>query len=47
VKPSPDDQLDKPVFDALGKWIFRPAEMNGSPVAVKVFWGIPLASSAL
>jgi hypothetical protein len=42
VKQSPDEQFNKPVLDALSKWTFRPAEVAGSPVAVKVLLGIPL-----
>ena len=29
-------------FQALSKWVFRPAQLNGQPVAVKVLLGIPL-----
>jgi TonB-like protein len=43
VKQSPDEQLNQPVLDALGKWVFRPAELHGQPVPVKVLLGIPLA----
>ena len=42
VKQSPDIQLKKPLFEALSKWVFRPAELNGEPVSVKVLLGIPL-----
>lgn len=42
VKQSPDIQLKKPLFETLSKWVFRPAELNGEPVSVKVLLGIPL-----
>ena len=43
IKQSPDALLAEPVLTALGKWIFRPARLNGEPVPVKVLMGIPLA----
>ncbi len=43
VKQSPDTQLNAAVLAALGKWIFRPAELGGEPVAVKVLLGIPVS----
>ena len=43
VKESPDTQLNEPVLNALAKWIFRPGELNGERVAVKVLLGIPLS----
>jgi hypothetical protein len=42
IEQSPDNQLDEPVFQALEKWVFRPAQLNGEPVAAKVLMGIPL-----
>jgi hypothetical protein len=42
IEQSPDNQLDEPVAEALAKWVFRPAQLNGEPVAVKVLLGIPL-----
>jgi TonB family protein len=45
VKDSPDARLNQPVLDALQRWTFRPAQLNGAPVAVKVLLGIPLALS--
>jgi TonB family protein len=45
VKDSPDARLNQPALDALQRWIFRPAQLNGAPVAVKVLLGIPLALS--
>ncbi|MBZ5526884.1 MAG: energy transducer TonB [Acidobacteriia bacterium] len=43
VKQSPDGQLSRGLLRALDKWLFRPAELNGRPVPVKVLLGIPLA----
>ena len=43
VKQSPDPQLNQPALTALEKWVFRPAELNGEPVAVKALLGIPLS----
>jgi hypothetical protein len=31
-----------PIVQALSKWLFRPAQLNNQPVAVKVLVGIPL-----
>jgi hypothetical protein len=42
VKESPDDLLNEPLLRTLSKWIFRPARLNGEPVAVKALLGIPL-----
>jgi hypothetical protein len=42
VKQSPDPQLNAAVLAALSKWVFRPAEVNGSPASVKILMGIPL-----
>jgi hypothetical protein len=42
VKQSPDMQLNKPLLEALAKWVFRTAELNGEPVPVKILLGIPL-----
>lgn len=43
VKQSPDPQLNPPALAALAKWVFRPAEVNGEPAAVKMLLGIPLS----
>jgi Gram-negative bacterial TonB protein C-terminal len=45
VKESPDALLNEPVLNALSKWSFRPAQVNGEPVSVKVLLGFPLALS--
>jgi len=42
IKDSPDERLNEPVLQALGKWLFRPAQLNGAPVAAKLLLGIPL-----
>lgn len=43
VKDSPDALLNERVLSALSKWLFRPARLNGEPVAVKALLGIPLS----
>ncbi|HUU12645.1 MAG TPA: energy transducer TonB, partial [Terriglobia bacterium] len=40
---SPNPLLDAPLLAALAKWTFRPAELNGEPVAVKALLGVPLS----
>lgn len=42
VKQSPNAQLNGPLLEALGKWVFRPAEVNGETVSVKALLGIPI-----
>ncbi len=42
VKESPDPMFNQPVIDALGKWVFKPAKLNGEPARAKVLMGIPL-----
>jgi hypothetical protein len=42
IKDSPDTLLNEPVLQSLNKWIFRPAQLNGEPVAAKLLIGIPL-----
>jgi TonB family protein len=42
VKQSPDPGLNDAVLEALGRWVFKPAVLNGNPVAVKTLLGIPL-----
>jgi outer membrane biosynthesis protein TonB len=42
VMHSLDPGLDKYLLDSLGIWTFRPAEMDGTKVAVKVLLGIPV-----
>ena len=43
VKQSPDSRFSGPVLEQLGKWVFRPAELNGVPVAVRVLLGFSLS----
>ena len=42
IKDSPDALLNEPALKSLSKWIFRPAQLNGEPVATKLLMGIPL-----
>ncbi|MCU1309702.1 MAG: hypothetical protein JWO20_827 [Candidatus Angelobacter sp.] len=42
VKQTPDARVSNPIVEALNKWVFRPAQLNSQPVAVKVLLGIPL-----
>jgi hypothetical protein len=42
VKQTPDPRVSDPIAQALTKWVFRPAQLNNQPVAVKVLVGIPL-----
>jgi outer membrane biosynthesis protein TonB len=42
VKQTPDTQLNRPLLEALAQWRFRPAEMDGQAVAVKLLLGVPL-----
>ena len=42
VKQTPDRRVSDPIAHAFAKWVFRPAQLNGRPVAVKVLIGIPL-----
>ncbi len=42
IKESPNPELNKPVLDSLGKWVFRPAQLDGENVAVELLLGIPL-----
>ena len=42
VKQTPDTRVSAPIVQALSKWVFRPAQLNNQPVAVKILLGIPL-----
>jgi hypothetical protein len=42
VKQTPDARVSAPIAEAFAKWLFRPALLNGQPVAVKILVGIPL-----
>jgi hypothetical protein len=43
VKESPDTLLNEPVVNALSRWAFRPAQLDGKTVPMKVLIGIPLS----
>jgi hypothetical protein len=43
VKKTPDRRVSDPIAQALAKWVFRPAQVNGQPTAVKVLIGNPLS----
>jgi hypothetical protein len=43
IKETPDPKLNALVLAALSKWSFRPAQLNGEDVAVKVLLGFRLA----
>ncbi len=45
ILPSSDPRLNQPVLEALQKWSFQPARVNGSPVAVKSLLGIVLPNA--
>ncbi len=42
VKESPDVLFDEPVLNALSKWTFRPARLNGKTIPIALLLGIPL-----
>ena len=42
VKESPDTLLNESVLRALSNWSFRPAQLDGERVPVKVLMGIPV-----
>jgi len=44
VKESPTVELNAPILHALRRWTFRPAQLAGKPVALKVLLGITLAA---
>ena len=43
VEQAPDVRLNQPILDQLSRWVFRPAELNGTPVAVKALLGFSLS----
>jgi hypothetical protein len=45
VMQTPSIELNKPLLEALGKWVFRPAQLNGEPVPLKALLGITLSLS--
>jgi hypothetical protein len=42
VKKTPHPLFNRPILMALEKWKFRPAQLNGQPVAIKVLVGVPV-----
>jgi TonB family protein len=40
-----EPQLNNPILEALQKWSFQPAQVNGAPVAVKSLFGIVLPNA--
>jgi hypothetical protein len=44
VRQAPDSQLVALITEALNNWTFRPAEIGGKPVALKILFGIQLAA---
>lgn len=44
VRASPNPLLNEPVIEALSRWLFRPALLEGEPVETKILLGIPLWS---
>jgi TonB family protein len=44
IMHSPDTGLNQFMLDALKKWTFRPAEVDGAQVSVKILLGVPVDS---
>jgi hypothetical protein len=42
---SPNASLSEALLAVLEQWLFRPASMNGKPVAVKAVLGVPISSA--
>ncbi len=47
IMQGPDPDLDQLLLDSLRKWVFRPAEVDGAQVRVKVLLGVPVNSVPL
>ena len=45
VMQSPAAQITDLILEALNKWVFRPAELNGQPVSIKLLLGVPVFPS--
>jgi hypothetical protein len=43
VLQTPDGELSGPIVEALGNWMFQPAQIDGKPAALKILLGIRLA----
>jgi hypothetical protein len=44
ILQSPDASFNKALLDSLERWVFRPAEVEGNPVSVKILLGVPVSS---
>lgn len=44
IMQSPDPSLNEIMLNSLAKWVFRPAEIDGAQVRVKVLLGVPVNS---
>ena len=44
IKQTLDTQLNAALTEALSNWNFQPSQINGNPIALKVLFGIRLAS---
>jgi outer membrane biosynthesis protein TonB len=44
IMQSPDANLNQFLLDALSKWTFRAAEVDGTQVPVKILLGVPVDS---
>ena len=47
VVQSPNSLLIEPLLDALAKWTFQAAELNGEPIDVRVVLGIPISADLI
>jgi Gram-negative bacterial TonB protein C-terminal len=45
ILQSPNSRLSEILLSALEQWVFRPATMNGRPVAVKIVLGVAILPS--
>ena len=43
VMQTPTVELNQPLLETLGKWVFQPAQLNGEAVPLKVLFGITLS----
>jgi hypothetical protein len=42
IMDTPNAEINQPLLEALAKWVFRPAELDGQTVSLKALFGIPL-----
>jgi hypothetical protein len=47
VVQTPNALFIEPLLEALGKWTFQAAELNGEPLEVKVLLGIPISADMM